>query len=110
MVSAVDDSSAAGSHGSVSSLTGAAVTVGSVVLFSFLSPCPISRSNKFCFVCFFFKFVYFWLCWVCCSTGFSLLTGSRGCSSIGMRGPLVAVASVAVEHRQLGTQAAVVAA
>ena len=61
MVSAVDDSSAAGSHGSVSSLTGAAVTAGSVLLFSFLSPCPISRSNKFCFVCFFFKFVCLFL-------------------------------------------------
>ena len=50
-------------------------------------PClsvPISRSNKFVF---FFVFIYFWLCWVCCSMGFSLVQGSWGCSLIAMHGP-----------------------
>ena len=47
---------------------------------------------------------------LCCCTGSSLVVLSRSCSPAVGSGFLIAVASLAVEHRRQGAQASVVAA
>ena len=59
-------------------------------------------------VFFYFIHFYFWLCGCC--MGFSLVAKSGGYSLVAVRGILVAVASLAAEHRLYGTQASAVAA
>ena len=48
----------------------------------------------------FFKFIYFWLCWVfIAACGLSLVEVSRGCSLVAMSRLLPLVASLVAEHR-----------
>ena len=44
--------------------------------------------------------VYFWLCWIIVAAcGLSLVAASGGCSPVAAHRLLIAVASLAVEHR-----------
>ena len=57
---------------------------------------------------FYFKCVYFWLCWVFIAAHWlSLVAVSRGCSPVAVHGPLIAVASLVAEHGLSGVQASV---
>ena len=53
----------------------------------------------FFFLFYFDLFIYLWLCWVfVAACGLSLVAASRGYSFVAVRGLLIAVASLIVEH------------
>lgn len=48
----------------------------------------------------FILFIYFWLYWVLVTaSGLSLISASGGLLLVGVRGPLIAVASLAAKHQ-----------
>ena len=58
--------------------------------------------------CFYNLTYLFWLCWVSVAAHrLSLVAVSGGCSLAAVHGPLIAVASLAAEHRLQGTWASV---
>ena len=57
-----------------------------------------------------FTYLFLAVLGLCCCTGFSLVVLNKGCSPAVGSGFLVAVASLAVEHRRQGAQASVAAA
>ena len=58
----------------------------------------------------FYSFLFLALLGLRCYMGFSLVAKSGGYSLVAVRGILLAVASLAAEHRLYGTQASAVAA